>query len=120
MRISSAFVAGYNYKAHIHYSREITSTGVFTNFRYLEKNPQHWHPNHSVVVKEIENINEIKMAVFFNHTMNFQDFPEKNRRRTELVLEMKRIFEELSIRYDLLPQEVHLRESKAMSSETGK
>ncbi|GER32083.1 mechanosensitive ion channel protein 10 [Striga asiatica] len=79
---------------------------------YLEKNPQHWHPNHNVVVKEIENVNKIKMALFFNHTMNFQDFPEKNRRKTELVLEMKKIFEELNIKYDLLPQEVRLLDSK--------
>ncbi|KAG9132600.1 hypothetical protein Leryth_023062 [Lithospermum erythrorhizon] len=79
---------------------------------YLEKNSQHWHPNHSVVVKEIENVNKIKMVLFMNHTMNFQDFPEKNRRRTTLVLEMKKMFEELGIRYDLLPQEVHLVEPK--------
>ncbi|KAL6512233.1 hypothetical protein OROHE_019845 [Orobanche hederae] len=80
--------------------------------KYLEKNPQHWHPNHSVVVREIENVNKIKMALFFNHTMNFQDFAEKSRRKTDLVLEMKKIFEELSIGYDLLPQEVRLMESK--------
>nr|WGO49550.1 mechanosensitive ion channel protein A058645 [Torenia fournieri] len=79
--------------------------------RYLETNPQHWHPNHNVVVKEIENVNKIKIALIFNHTMNFQDFAERNRRKSNLVLEMKRIFEELNIRYDLLPQRVHLVES---------
>ncbi|KAL0323718.1 UNVERIFIED_CONTAM: Mechanosensitive ion channel protein 10 [Sesamum calycinum] len=42
--------------------------------KYLEKNPQHWHPNHNMVVKEIENVNKIKMALYFNHTMNFQDY----------------------------------------------
>ncbi|KAK9050193.1 hypothetical protein SSX86_002548 [Deinandra increscens subsp. villosa] len=76
--------------------------------KYLEKNPQLWHPNHSVVVKEIENVNKIKMALFFNHTMNFQDYGEKNRRRSELVLELKKLFEELKIKCNLLPQEVHL------------
>ncbi|KAI3454174.1 hypothetical protein Pfo_010837 [Paulownia fortunei] len=88
--------------------------------KYLEKNPQHWHPNHNVVVKEIENVNKIKMAVFFNHTMNFQDFAEKSRRKTDLVLEMKKIFEELNIKYDLLPQEVHVIESKTATAETRK
>jgi small-conductance mechanosensitive channel len=76
--------------------------------KYLEKNPQYWYPNHNMVVKEIENVNKIKMALFFNHTMNFQNFGEKSRRRSELVIEMKKIFDELHIRYDLLPQEVHL------------
>ncbi|KAL0017679.1 hypothetical protein SO802_004748 [Lithocarpus litseifolius] len=75
---------------------------------YLEKNPQHWHPNHNVLVKEIENVNKIKMGLYVFHTMNFQDFGEKNRRRTELVIEIKKIFEELNIRYNLLPQAVHL------------
>ncbi|KAL3655762.1 hypothetical protein CASFOL_000158 [Castilleja foliolosa] len=88
--------------------------------QYLENNPQHWHPNHSVVVKEIENVNKIKMALYMNHTMNFQNYGEKSRRKTGLVLEMKRIFEELSIRYDLLPQEVRLVEMKRAITETDK
>lgn len=86
--------------------------------KYLERTPQYWHPNHSVVVKEIENMNKIKMALFFNHTMNFQNFGEKNRRRTELILEMKKMFDELNIKYDLLPQEVHLLEQRAASGNT--
>ncbi|KAL0311831.1 UNVERIFIED_CONTAM: Mechanosensitive ion channel protein 10 [Sesamum radiatum] len=88
--------------------------------KYLEKNPQHWHPNHNMVVKEIENVNKIKMALYFNHTMNFQDYGEKSRRKTDLVLEMKKIFEELNIRYDLLPQEVRLVESQRATAESGK
>ena len=59
-------------------------------------------------------MNKIKMVLFFNHTMNFQDFAEKTRRRSELVLEMKTIFDELEIKYHLLPQEIHLR-SMAMN-----
>ncbi|KAJ8771245.1 hypothetical protein K2173_026133 [Erythroxylum novogranatense] len=74
----------------------------------LEKNSHHWHPNHNVVVKEIENVNKLKMALYCNHTMNFQQYAEKNKRRTELVLEIKKIFEDLSIKYYPLPQEVHL------------
>ena len=77
--------------------------------RHLEANIL-WHPNHLVVVKEIENVNKLKMALFCNHTMNFQDFREKSRRRTELVIELKRIFEELGIRYNLLPQHVNFNQ----------
>lgn len=76
--------------------------------RYLERTPHFWHPEHNLVVKEIENVNKIKMALFFNHTMNFQDIVEKGRRKTELVLQMKSIFDDLEISYHLLPQEVHL------------
>ncbi|XWS72395.1 hypothetical protein CRYUN_Cryun02cG0036500 [Craigia yunnanensis] len=77
--------------------------------KHLEANTL-WHPNHLVVVKEIENVNKLKMALYCNHTMNFQDFREKNRRRTDLVIELKRIFEELGIRYNLLPQHVNLNQ----------
>lgn len=76
---------------------------------YLENTPQLWYPNHNVVVKEIVNVNSIKMVLFCTHTMNFQDIGERSRRRTELVLTLKRIFEEIGISYNLLPQAVHLR-----------
>ncbi|KAK8948186.1 Mechanosensitive ion channel protein 6 [Platanthera guangdongensis] len=48
------------------------------------------------------------MALYVTHTINHQNMGEKNSRRTDLVFELKKIFEELSIRYNLLPQEVHL------------
>ncbi|GMN74253.1 hypothetical protein TIFTF001_056189 [Ficus carica] len=84
--------------------------------KYIEKNPLHWHPNHSVVVVEIENVNKLKMALYVNHTITFQEYGEKNKRRTELVMEIKRIFEELNIKYYLLPQTVHLGQSVSNSN----
>ncbi|XP_004501436.1 mechanosensitive ion channel protein 10 [Cicer arietinum] len=77
--------------------------------RYLERNPQYWYPNFGLVVNEIENVNKIKMGLFVTHTMNFQEFGEKTKRRSELVMEVKKIFEELNIRYNLIPQGVHVR-----------
>ncbi|KAJ0031521.1 hypothetical protein Pint_13465 [Pistacia integerrima] len=75
---------------------------------YLESKPQHWRPGHSVVVKDIEDVNKMKMGLYVTHTINFQNYGDKNSRRSELVLELKRIFEELNIRYHLLPQEVQV------------
>ncbi|KAH0969787.1 hypothetical protein GBA52_028383 [Prunus armeniaca] len=48
--------------------------------KHLERNSQHWHPNHNLVVVEIENLNKLKMGLYVNHTMNFQEFGEKNKR----------------------------------------
>jgi hypothetical protein len=62
-----------------------------------------------VVVKEIENVNKMKMALIVTHTINFQNYEDRNSRRSKLILELKKIFEELGIKYQLLPQEVHLR-----------
>ncbi|PAN25267.1 hypothetical protein PAHAL_4G287900 [Panicum hallii] len=75
---------------------------------YLESKPTHWHPVHTVNLKDILDVNKINMSLSVQHTMNFQNIREKNIRRSELVMELKRIFEEMSIRYHLLPQKVEL------------
>ncbi|VVB14194.1 unnamed protein product [Arabis nemorensis] len=75
---------------------------------YLEQNPQHWAVIHTVVVKEIENMNKLKMALYCNHTITFQEYRERNIRRTELCLAIKKMLEGLHIDYTLLPQEVLL------------
>ncbi|RVW61956.1 Mechanosensitive ion channel protein 10 [Vitis vinifera] len=75
---------------------------------YIEGKPKYWNQKHSVIVKEIENMNKLKMCLCVTHTMNHQNFGEKNLRKTELLFELKRIFESLGIKYHLLPQEVHL------------
>ncbi|XP_064973063.1 mechanosensitive ion channel protein 10-like isoform X2 [Musa acuminata AAA Group] len=74
---------------------------------YIDNKPNYWHPNHSIVVENIVDINKMNMTLNVRHTMNFQNIVEKNNRRSDLVLELKKIFEELTIRYHLLPQEVH-------------
>ncbi|KAL6284786.1 hypothetical protein ACE6H2_015715 [Prunus campanulata] len=76
---------------------------------YLDGKTQHWLPSHSVVVKDIEDVNKMKMALYVKHTINFQNYEDKRSRRSELVLELKKIFEDLGIKYHLLPQEVHVR-----------
>lgn len=75
---------------------------------YLESKPQYWRPGHSVLVKEIEDVNKMKMGLYVTHTINFQKSGDRNSRRCELVLELKKIFEELGIKYRLLPQEIRL------------
>lgn len=59
-------------------------------------------------VKEIEDAKKMKMVLYVTHTINFQNYEEKSNRRSELVLELKKIFEELGIQYHLLPQEIHI------------
>ncbi|CAN1240197.1 Mechanosensitive ion channel protein 10, partial [Linum grandiflorum] len=75
---------------------------------YIESKPNYWNPTHAVTVREIEPSNLMKMALCVQHTINHQNFIERNYRLTELILELKNIFENLDIKYRLLPQEVHL------------
>lgn len=83
---------------------------------HILKTPEHWHPDHSVQIKEIENMNKMKMVLFVNHKMNFQEYLEKMNRKTTLMLALKQIFEDLNIKYHLLPQEVQLTYYNATSS----
>ncbi|KAF8378988.1 hypothetical protein HHK36_028415 [Tetracentron sinense] len=75
---------------------------------YIERKPKYWNQKHALIVKEIEDVNKMKMSLYVQHTMNYQDFGERNKRRSKLVFELKKIFENLGIKYNLLPQKVHL------------
>lgn len=68
-------------------------------------------------IKEIEQVNKMKMALYVTHTINFQNYGEKSNRRSDLVFELKKIFEELGIKYHLLPQEVHIRYTESAATE---
>ncbi|KAJ6975118.1 hypothetical protein NC653_031076 [Populus alba x Populus x berolinensis] len=75
---------------------------------YIESKPKHWNPKHTLLVKEIENVNKMKLTLCVQHTMNHQNYREKSAQRSELVFELKKIFDNLGIKYHLLPQQVHL------------
>ncbi|XP_050220239.1 mechanosensitive ion channel protein 10-like [Mercurialis annua] len=77
--------------------------------QYLENNPQHWYAGHGFVVKEIENVNKLKMAVYCSQTINFQDWSVKSGRRSDLVFAIKTMLEDLGITYYFPPQQIHLR-----------
>ncbi|XVF52120.1 hypothetical protein PTKIN_Ptkin04bG0239300 [Pterospermum kingtungense] len=77
---------------------------------YIESKPKYWNPKHAVIVKEIENLNKLKMSLCVQHTINHQNYGERSNRITELILELKKIFENLEIKYHLLPQEVRISE----------
>ncbi|KAJ7557940.1 hypothetical protein O6H91_04G016800 [Diphasiastrum complanatum] len=73
---------------------------------YLLSKPHHWYANYTLIVKEIEDMNRMRMLLGVKHTMSHQNAPEKLMRRSDLILEMKKFFEELGIQYRLLPQDI--------------
>ncbi|XP_016434541.2 mechanosensitive ion channel protein 10-like [Nicotiana tabacum] len=75
---------------------------------YIESKPKYWNPKHSVIVKGIENVHTMGMALCVQHTINHQNYGDRSNRITELILELKKIFESLNIKYSLLPQQLHL------------
>nr|WGO49544.1 mechanosensitive ion channel protein A016040 [Torenia fournieri] len=75
---------------------------------YLESKPQQWSPNHSVQIKEIVDVHKMVMALYVTHTINFQNSAERGNRRSDLVFELKKMLQELGIKFSLLPQQVQV------------
>ncbi|KAL9242653.1 hypothetical protein vseg_016635 [Gypsophila vaccaria] len=85
---------------------------------YIDSKPNHWNSKHSIVIREIEDLSTLKMSLCVQHTINHQNFGERSARITDLILEMKKIFENLGVKYHLLPQEVHLTQNNSNNSTT--
>ncbi|XP_060207775.1 mechanosensitive ion channel protein 10-like [Lycium barbarum] len=75
---------------------------------YIESKPKYWNPTHSVIVKGIGNLHTMGMMLCVQHTINHQNYGDRCNRITELILELKKIFETLNIKYSLLPQQVQV------------
>eukprot|EP01018_Ginkgo_biloba_P009630 Gb_26840 [translate_table: standard] len=84
--------------------------------RHIENKQEHWYPNPLIVVKDIEEMNKMKMAVWLQHRMNHQDMGEKWLRRSHLIEEMINIFRDLDIEYRMLPLDVNTRAMPALAS----
>ncbi|PON40309.1 hypothetical protein TorRG33x02_340730 [Trema orientale] len=75
---------------------------------YVENKKEHWYPAPMIIMKEIEELNRVRMAVWLCHRMNHQDMGERYARRSLLIEEMVKIFRELDIQYRLLPIDINI------------
>ncbi|KAF2304083.1 hypothetical protein GH714_026978 [Hevea brasiliensis] len=99
----------FEFAIDLHTSKEKIKNLQESIKKYMEGNPRRWSPaSHSLQFKEIEDMNKLKVALYFKHTINFHDVGKRSKRRSELVLRMKIFFENLDIKYYPLPQKVHL------------
>ncbi|KAK9944235.1 hypothetical protein M0R45_009812 [Rubus argutus] len=76
---------------------------------YIENKKEHWYPAPMIILKDVEELNRMRFALWLTHRMNFQDVGEKWVRRALLLEEMVRIFQELDIQYRLLPIDINVR-----------
>ncbi|KAK9135796.1 hypothetical protein Syun_015126 [Stephania yunnanensis] len=83
---------------------------------FIESKKDHWYPKPLVVLRDVEDMNKLKMSVWFCHRMNHQDMGERWVRREQVVEEMIRIFKELGIEYRMLPLDVNVRNMPSISS----
>ncbi|KAI7750465.1 hypothetical protein M8C21_028936, partial [Ambrosia artemisiifolia] len=76
---------------------------------YVEKKSNHWQPRPIIVVRDVEDMNRLKMSVWLSHRMNFQDMGERWKRRALLMEEMIKIFKDLDIEYRMVPLDINVR-----------
>ncbi|KAL8126386.1 mechanosensitive ion channel protein 6-like [Apium graveolens] len=83
---------------------------------YIEKKSDHWYPAPMIVLRDIEDMNRLKISLWLSHRINFQDMGERWVRRALVVEEMIKIFKELEIEFRMLPLDVNVRNMPAMAS----
>lgn len=95
----------------IHISTPVKKIATFKEKikRYVERKSDHWYPDPMIIIKDVEELNKLKMAVYLTHTMNGQNSVEIFTRRSLLVEEMIKVFRELEIEYRMLPLDVNIR-----------
>eukprot|EP00257_Ricinus_communis_P014063 XP_015571649.1 mechanosensitive ion channel protein 10-like [Ricinus communis] len=69
---------------------------------YLENNYKYWHPEHTIQIKRIEDEHKMSMVLYVDHKIDIHNSGEKNKRRSKLVEDLRRIFEDLGIKCHLL------------------
>ncbi|XAR64232.1 hypothetical protein NMG60_11024497 [Bertholletia excelsa] len=84
--------------------------------RYIQNKSDFWYPDPMIVLRDIEDMNRLKISLWLSHRMNFQGMGERWSRRAVLIEEMIKTFKELDIEYRMLPLDVNVRTLPAVSS----
>lgn len=84
--------------------------------RYMENKTEHWYPNPSVVLRDVDDMNRLRVSIWMRHRINFQDMGEKWTRRELVLQEMIKVLRELDIEYRLLPVDLNVRNMPTANS----
>ncbi|CAH1414355.1 unnamed protein product [Lactuca virosa] len=70
---------------------------------FIESKKDHYYPNDITVVSlNVEELNKIKLQIWWRHKINFQDMSERYVRKGAVIDEMVRIFKENDVEYRCL------------------
>ncbi|GJR14828.1 mechanosensitive ion channel protein 6-like protein [Tanacetum coccineum] len=83
---------------------------------YIENKSDHWQPEPMIVVRDVEDMNRLKISVWLTHRSNFQDMGGRWKRRALLVENMIKIFQDLDMEYRMLPLDINVRNIPPLSS----
>ncbi|CAN6813503.1 unnamed protein product [Brassica oleracea var. botrytis] len=76
---------------------------------YIDNKPEYWHPSAKIVVKNVEQLNMVRLVIWPDHRFNFQDILERWARRSVLVEEIIKILLELDIEYRFYPVGINVK-----------
>ncbi|KAH0990663.1 hypothetical protein GBA52_002146 [Prunus armeniaca] len=83
---------------------------------YIESRSDHWYTAPMLIMRDVEDLNKLKISVWPTHKMNHQDMLGRWTRRSLLIEAMIQVFRELDIEYRLLPLDVNVRNMPSLTS----
>ena len=75
----------------------------------MERKKDHWAPSPMVIIKDLEGLNQLRMAVWMGHKINHQNMGERWTRRYLLIDEIVKILREVDIEYRMIPLDINVR-----------
>ncbi|MCL7047670.1 hypothetical protein MKW94_009313 [Papaver nudicaule] len=87
---------------------------------FIEGKLDYWYPSPMVVVRDVDEMNRLKVSIWCQHRMNHQDMGERYSRRAGIVEEMIKIMKDLEIEYRMLPLDVNVRNTPTPSLQSAR
>ncbi|KAJ8425020.1 hypothetical protein Cgig2_012979 [Carnegiea gigantea] len=82
---------------------------------YIENKKEHWYPNPMIILKDMESLHTLRIAVWLQHRINYQDIAERWTRRALLIEECIKIFRELDLEYRFYPVNVNVNSMSTLN-----
>ncbi|EFH62349.1 mechanosensitive ion channel domain-containing protein [Arabidopsis lyrata subsp. lyrata] len=76
---------------------------------YIDNKPEYWYPQAKIIVKDLEDLHIVRLAIWPCHRINHQDMAERWTRRAVLVEEVIKILLELDIQHRFYPLDINVR-----------
>ncbi|KAF5728241.1 mechanosensitive ion channel protein 6 [Tripterygium wilfordii] len=84
---------------------------------YIENKKDHWYPAPMIILKDMEYLNMVRIAIWPTHRMNHQDMGERFTRRSLLIDEIIKMCKEMDIQHRMYPLDVNIRTLPPLASE---
>ncbi|ESQ50814.1 hypothetical protein EUTSA_v10023104mg [Eutrema salsugineum] len=76
---------------------------------YIDSKPEYWYPKAVIIIKDVEDLNILKLAIWLRHKINHQNMGERYTRRALLVEEVIKILLELDIQHRFHPLDINVK-----------